>query len=163
MRSVEAPLSKGVHVRSGQLLQLHEFGELLEKGMLVAANAADDERHLEGDYWLALLVGGAFECPADMVHATDVFEEGWLVVRVKWYRLKQISERGYVLLSEERVVPVMSLVRLLGLAFSNSYAAKRVLRSAVASGEGALHFLDEDTNNLILSACRHEVHEGPAE
>ena len=59
-----------------------------------------------------------------------------------------------------------------GLAFSNSISVGRVLRKATASGklvagkergEGALHFMDEDINNLILAACRHQVHEGPAE
>ena len=83
MRYVEAPLAKGsARLRDGLLMQLHEFAELLEQGMLVAVNAADDERHLEGCYWLAQLLGGAFVCPENMVHATDVFEAGWLVVCV---------------------------------------------------------------------------------
>ena len=157
MRHVETPLSKGsARVREGQLLSLHEFGERLEGGMLVAVNVDDDERHLEGDYWLALLLGGAFECPEDLVHATDVFEAGWLVVRIKWYSLKQNSQRGYILKPEERIVPVNSTVRLLGLAFSNSYVAGRMSRSATAAGSG-LHFFDEDNHNLVEAACRHEV------
>ena len=75
MRHVDAPLAKGsARLREGLMLQLHEFAELLEKSILIAVNAADDERGLEGNYWLTLLLGGAFECPEQMVHATDVFE-----------------------------------------------------------------------------------------
>ena len=58
MRHVETPLAKGsARLREGLMMQLHEFAELLEKNMLVAVNAADDERGLEGNYWLALLLG----------------------------------------------------------------------------------------------------------
>lgn len=157
MRHVETPLSKGsARVREGQMLSLEEFAEKLEGSMVVAVNAADDERHIEGDYWLALLLGGAFVCPENLVYATDVFEAGWLVVRVRWYRLKQVSQRGYILQPQERIVPVSAIVRLLGLAFSNSYAAGRQTRSATAVGS-SLHFLDEDSHNLIEAACRHQV------
>ena len=38
MRHVQTPLSKGFRVREGQLMQLAEFAEVLEKGMLVAVN-----------------------------------------------------------------------------------------------------------------------------
>jgi hypothetical protein len=156
MRHVLTPLAKGsARIREGQLLSLREFAEHLEGGMLVAVNAADDERHLEGDYWLALLLGGAFECPENLVHATDSFEAGWLVVRIKWYSLKQISQRGYILLPHERIVPVNAIVRLLGLQFSNSYSTNRQTRSATAAGS-SLHFFDEDSHNLVEAACRHE-------
>ena len=157
MRHVLAPLAKGsARVREGQLLSLYEFAERLEAGMLVAVNADDDERDIEGDYWLALLLGEAFACPESLVHATDVFEAGWLVVRVKWYSLTQVSQRGYILKPEERIVPVSAIVRLLSLAFSNSYAAGRQTRSASTAGSG-LHFFDEDSHNLVEAACRHEV------
>ena len=76
-------------------------------------------------------------------------------MRAQWYSLKQISQRGYILLPEERLVPVNALVvvRLLGLEFTNSYSAGRKLRSAKKSG-GPLHFLSEDTHNVLLAACR---------
>jgi hypothetical protein len=156
MRHVVTPLAKGsARVREGQLLSLHEFAEKLKAGMVVAVNADDDERDLEGNYWLALLLGGAFECPEDLVHATDVFEAGWLVVRVHWYELEQVSQRGYMLKPVERIVPVNAIVRLLGLEFSNNYSAGRKTRSATAVGS-SLHFFDEDSHNLVEAACRHE-------
>lgn len=157
MRHVETPLARGSsRLREAQMLQLHEFAEHLEKGMLVAVNVVADERHLEdSNYWLALLLGGAFECPEQLVHATDVFEAGWLVVRVRWYSLKQRSQRGYILLPDERIVPVNAIVRLTGLAFSNNYSKGRKTRSATAAGS-SLHFLDEDSHNLIEAAYRHD-------
>ena len=30
-----------------------------------------------------------------MLHAGDEFEEGWLVVEAQWYKLEQLSPRGY--------------------------------------------------------------------
>ena len=78
-----------------------------------------------------------------------------LVVRVHWYELKQVSQRGYMLKPVERIVPVNAIVRLLGLQFSNSYSAGRTTRSATAAGSG-LHFFDEDSHNLVEAACRHE-------
>ena len=56
----------------------------------------------------------------------------------------------------ERIIPVNSIVRLLGLAFSNSYSAGRKTRSATATGS-SLHFFEEDSHNLVEAACRHEA------
>ena len=39
---------------------------------------------LEGCFWLALVTGAAFPAPAHMALATDVYNEGWLIVPVKW-------------------------------------------------------------------------------
>ena len=98
------------------------------------------------------------------MHATDTFEAGWLVsiVRIQWYKLMQVSQRAYVLLREEHIVPVNTIVRLLGLSFSNSAAAgipstsaERVTRSA-ARQDSKLHFFDEDSHNLVETACRHQ-------
>ena len=89
------------------------------------------------------------------MHAIENFEAGWLVVRAKWYKIKQVSQRGYILRDQERLIPVNGIVRLLGLAFSNSYAAGRKTRSASAAGS-SLHFFDEDSHNLVEAACRHE-------
>ena len=80
------------------------------------------------------------------------------MVRAKWYSLKQVSQRGYILKAEERIIPVSAIVRLLGLAFSNSYAAGRQTRSATAAGS-RLHGLRKDSHNRIEAACRRQVGE----
>ena len=69
-------------------------------------------KRCQGLYWLARALGPAYPAPAHMVHATDQFEEGWLVVPAQWFWLEQISERGYRLMSEERLIPVSTTVRL---------------------------------------------------
>jgi hypothetical protein len=61
-----------------------------------------------------------------------------------------------VLKPVERIIPVNSIVRLLGLAFSNSYSAGHKTRSATATGS-SLYFFEEDSHNLVEAACRHEA------
>jgi len=79
MGAQKTRLAKGAQARP-QLLDLLKWGESLAKGQLVAVNVDRADRHLEGGFWLALVQGPAFPAPADMALATDVFEEGWLVV-----------------------------------------------------------------------------------
>ena len=42
--------------------------------------------------------------PQDLVHASAEYEEGYLVVRGRWFSLEQRSPRGYTLLPEVRLV-----------------------------------------------------------
>ena len=74
---------------------LQEWADNLKANLLVAFKAAADQRHLEGDYWLAKVLGPAFPAPADMVHAGTEYKEGWLICEAQWYKLEQQSERGY--------------------------------------------------------------------
>ena len=68
-----------------------------------------------------------------MVHATDQFEEGWLIVPAKWFWLEQISERGYRLMSEEKLIPVSTTVRLKDIKFSNTHRVGRRRGSCVGA------------------------------
>ena len=88
-----------------------------------------------------------------MVHATDQFEEGWLIVPAKWFWLEQISERGYRLLTEQKLIPVSTTIRLKDIKFSNTQGGpqERELR-----GRGNLSFLSEDMHNAILATCGTE-------
>ena len=74
-------LAKGSHA-SPQLQSLQVWGNSLAKGLLAGVRVDQADRHLEGGFpfWLALVMGPAFPAPADMAMATDVFEEGWLIV-----------------------------------------------------------------------------------
>ena len=91
MRSISTPLAAGVHERQPQLQSLEQWGDALDAGMLVAVRADRAEHYIEGVYWLALLLGPAFAAPSHLVHATSVFEEGWLIVEAQWYKLEQAS------------------------------------------------------------------------
>lgn len=58
------------------------------------------------------------------------------------------------------MIPVNTIVRLLGLAFSNSSAAGTPSVSAErVTRQGKLHFFDEDSHNLVEAACRHQDEE----
>ena len=72
-------LAKCAHARP-QLLALQEWGTSLARGHLVAVRVDLAERHLEGSFFLALVIGTAFPAPARMALRTDVYEEGWLIV-----------------------------------------------------------------------------------
>jgi hypothetical protein len=110
----------------------------------VLASAAAHERHLEGVFWLLLLDSEAFPVPVDLVHSTAQYEEGWLVVRGKWFTLEQRSPRGYRLLPAPRLVVVNTMIRLPNVIFSGGSVGKppRELRSG-------LHVLEEDMVNLL--------------
>ena len=44
-----------------------------------------------------------------------VYKEGWLIVQCQYYKLEQVSERGYRLLPEKRYLVVNTMIRLKGL------------------------------------------------
>ena len=118
---------------------------------------------MEGVYWLARVLGSAFPAPSRLVHATSVFEEGWLIVQVQYYKLEQVSERGYRLLPEKRYLVVNTMIRLKGLAFVRSQGGpqQRELRTTATGpaaaarkeGVGGLSFFSEDMHNMCMSAC----------
>ena len=103
-----------------QLKQLEEFGALLKPGMLGAVRADVADLALEGEFWLVEIQGEAFPAPASMALATDVFEEGYLIVKVKWYELVDKERRGYRLLPEARHIVVNAMIFLPGLEFGGS-------------------------------------------
>ena len=72
------------------------------------------------------------------------------MVPAQWYWPEQISERGYRLMSEERLIPVSTTVQLKDIKFSNTQGGpqERELR-----GRSNLLFLSEDMHNVILAAC----------
>ena len=98
---VQVPLAKGAQVRVPQMLSLERFADYLEATILVGICVDESELEEEGPYWLALLSGPAFAVDEDMMHSGQLYRKGWLVARGRWYKLRQRSERGYELLSEE--------------------------------------------------------------
>ena len=97
----QAPLAKGVALRTPQLVSLTLFADWLDSGMIVAVKVDESEQALEGPYWLALIKGSAFVLDEDTVHSGHQYRKDWIVVRAQWYALKQHSERGYELLPAE--------------------------------------------------------------
>ena len=144
-----------------QLKQLEEFGKLLKKGMLVAMRADEEDLWMEGKFWLALVEGEAFPAPADMAVATDVFEEGYLIVPIRWYELVDKERCGYKLHTEVRHVVVNAMIFLDGLQFEGGQGGPqgRNLRAAPRRLDGSarpdtgLSFLGLETQNYILDSC----------
>ena len=93
-------------------------------GRSAEVRAAEHEKDLEGPYWLILVDSEPFEMPADMAHSTDELEEGWLVVRGRWYSLVQRSPRGYKLLPAKKVVLVNAMIRLPNVIFAGGSVGK---------------------------------------
>lgn len=143
LRSVRVPMTRSARPRVPMIESLEEFAALLKPGMIIAVRAAESELDEEGPYWLLRVNSEAFEVPEDMVHATDQFEAGWLVVRGQWYSMVQRSQRAYRLLPEIKLVVVMTMIRLLDISFAGGGRQAR----------SGLFNLSEDEHNRILESC----------
>ena len=144
MVSVRVPLKKGEVARTNQIDDLNEWSKMLKPGMVVAVRAAAHELEIEGPYWLLLVDSEAFELPEDMVHTTDEFEAGWLVVRGRWYSLVQKSPRGYKLKEVNKLVLVNAMIRLPNVIFAGGSVGK-----APRASRSGLNVLEDDMHNLI--------------
>ena len=82
MRSYTVP--RVGSTQKAQMMALQEWADSLRKGQIVVFVAHAADVHMEGVYWLALLLDDAFPATAAMAHASDVFEEGWLLVRASY-------------------------------------------------------------------------------
>lgn len=119
-----------------QLVALQEWADSLAKGMVVAFVADQADVHMEGVYWLAQLLDVAFPATAAMAHTSDVFKEGWLLVRARWYKFEPDAKhpkgwRGYSLLAEERLLVIgTSMLRLKDIKFESQ--PRRALRTGAS-------------------------------
>ena len=143
-RPVQVPLPRGTASRVPQIESLEAWAKLLKPGMVVAIRAAARERHLEGKFWLLLVDSEAFPVPMGLVHASDQYEEGWLVVRGRFFTLEQRSPRGYKLSKESRLIVVNTLIRLPNVVFAGGSVGK-----APRATRSGIHVLEEDWVNLL--------------
>ena len=131
-----------------------------QDGMIVAYTADPEDEGTdqdEGSYYLALVKGPAFPVPQSQVHASDRFEAGWLVVKAQWYELQTTSPRCYKLQTTERLLVVNEMIRLSGLQFEKvQRASRRLGESRGALLESSLHWLSEDTHNMIEACVRDQ-------
>ena len=82
---------------------------------------------------------------------------------MQYYKLEQVSERGYRLLPEKRYLVVNTMIRLKGLSFIRTQGGpqQRELRTTATGpaaaarreGMGGLSFFSEDMHNMCMSAC----------
>ena len=97
-----------------------------------------------------MVEGVAHPVPESQVHASDQFEEGWLVVKARWFELVTESPRCYKLMPEERLLVVNEMIRLSSLKFA------KVVKRSPRFGDSQ-YFLDEDTHNMIESCVRDQA------
>ena len=128
--------------RQSRGMLLREFAATLHAGQVVAVHAAHADVRLEGSYWLASLCSDAYEALADDLHSTDQVQAGWWVVKAQWYKLEQVSHRGYRLLPDEFPLVVQHIIRI-----PVEFDASRHL-----STRSSLSFLNEQKHNAILSS-----------
>ena len=114
-----------------QLQSLEEWGEHVgyEKILAIrvdrdAVKDSADAAESEDAFWLAKPIGAAFTVPKSMVLETDQFEEGWLVVRAKWYTLVTGTLRSFTLLQKDTLIPLGATSRLRGIKFIKYDKAK---------------------------------------
>ena len=108
-----------------QLESLDEWGEQVGNEKIVAIRVDRDAvknsagaTESEDAFWLAKPIGAAFPVPSDMVLETDQFEEGWFVVRAKWYKLVAGTLRSFTLLHKDTLIPLGATSRLRGITFT---------------------------------------------
>jgi len=83
VRSYKVPRVSGAPNRP-QMVALEDWASSLRGGQVVAFAVDPEDVHIEGPFWLAKLLDVAFQAPAAMTHASDLFEEGWFIVRAQW-------------------------------------------------------------------------------
>ena len=75
---------------------------------------------IEGKFWLCDILGRAQEATEQQAHATDLFEEGWWIVEIVWYKYEAgTSPRKYKKLAaaSKRWLAVNAIIRVDGLEF----------------------------------------------
>ena len=101
-------------------MTLAEFAGTLAKGQLRAVAVHSSEVGIEGSFWLCEILGPAQEATQQQAHATDLFEEGWWIVEIVWYKHEAgTSPRKYKLLpmASKRWLAVNAIIRVDGLEF----------------------------------------------
>ena len=92
-----------------------------------------DDREIEGDFWFAKITSEMFVAPeGGFVFADEEFATDFLLVKIRWFQalspLSESQSRVYKLLSDERCLSVMAVMRIdsvevtqLGQARSNRF------------------------------------------
>eukprot|EP00966_Prymnesium_polylepis_P092228 2135394-Prymnesium_polylepis.1 len=93
-------------------MALEEFALSLDAGQTHAVHASKTEWYIEGAYWLAKILGKAYQAEEDMVIDGQQIPKGYWLVPAQWYKLVQTSQRAYVVLAEKIQLNVNSMVRL---------------------------------------------------
>ncbi len=130
--------------RPSQAATLEEFAKTLASGQLRAVRVDSADLGIEGSYWLCDVMGRAVQATERQAQATDLFEAGWWIVDIVWWKLVEDNSkfRKYERLPRSRRwLSVTALIRVTGLQFEGG----RTTRSATG-------VLSRDHHDLLV-AC----------
>ena len=111
-----------------QTATLEEFAKTLGKNQLRAVRVDAAEKGIEGNFWLANVLGKAMQATERQANASELFEAGWWIVEIEWYKREPNSIWKYkLLLNSRRWLAVNAIVRVDSLVFEGG----RMSRSGV--------------------------------
>ena len=117
LKGVKAP-RVGFSGAPSQMVSLEAFAKSLEKGQLRAVRVDSKEKSIEGSFWLARIEGSAKQATERQALASELFEAGWWIVEIQWYKREEGSTRNYKLLPRsKRWLTVQAIIRIDGLRF----------------------------------------------
>ena len=104
---------------------LTAFGATLAAGEFRAVNVAEDEKQLEGQYWVVRLVEGMVVADRDFTYGGDITLKGFLVAKAQWLQYMKTDLKGrrtYKPLTEERYMNVNAFLRIDALTIKEGTA-----------------------------------------
>lgn len=112
VQTAEVPRKTGAPARTTQTQALSSFAVVLKKDQTWAVRAAEDQVASEGRYWLAQLQDNAYQNPTQFMHAGQSFEEGFFIVKIRWWQcIRRGVIRSYKLSSEDMFISANFIVR----------------------------------------------------
>ena len=157
---VKTPRTAGDTAGLRLMESLETWAATLKAKQLVGVRAEKSEQSLEGAYWLAVLKGKPFMATKDTLQSTDHIEEGYLVVKAQWLKLKEKNgeggRRSYTLLDAEVLLVVNHMVRLSGLQFDAGKGGPSDRNLRVPKGKEAslkVYYISRETHHSLLSCC----------
>lgn len=127
-----------------QSATLAEFAASLAPGQLRAVAVDHMEIGIEGSFWLCEVLSAAQLASEQQIHATDLFEEGWWIVEITWYKRVPGTHNKYKLEPNDgrRWLAVNAMIRVDGLVFEG---LQRVSRTGVR--------VLSDRSRELIEAC----------
>ena len=111
-KTVYCRLAKNQNTSQTRSVALEEFAGMLDAGQTQAVHASRLEWHIEGPYWLAQILGKAYQVEEDVLISGQEIPKGYWLVDARWYKLVQTSQRAYVPLKEKIKLNINACVRL---------------------------------------------------
>ena len=98
-------------------LALITFESTISAGEVRPGRVHADDREIEGDFWFAKITSEMFMAPeGGFVFAGEEFATEFLLVKIQWFQaltpLSESQSRVYKLLSDERCLSVMAVMRI---------------------------------------------------